>query len=394
MKNYCRVPLRRAGTRWYTSAAALPQDWDLHLPYGHYLRRDSLAAHESIALPDVSYRYAVLCSAQGQILAQSAFQLLSLKPEHLSRDAAPAWQSRLWKIYTKTARPKMLIAGHLFRHDVQTFHYADVLPAYEAYRWYSIALKDLGRECGVQAVLVKEPPQAIVPLFLHHAPEFLLLRNDSSMQMPIDPAWRGIQDYEKALKHKYAQRFRKLRGAISGLEIRELNTDEVRANAAAMFSLYQQVSGSQKVRVGLLNEAFLPELKAHYGDRLRVWGFYEGETLIAFASGWIYEDRFDMFYIGFDYALNAKYQLYFNILFFAVEQAIRFGAPKLVLGRTALEAKARVGCRPEYLNTFLYVTNPLLRSLVHRVMDRFTESGGDWEQRHPFKNAVVQGLAD
>jgi len=172
---------------------------------------------------------------------------------------------------------------------------------------------------------------------------------------------------------------------MAGVEIRELRTAEVHDNAAAIFALYQQVSGTQKVRVGLLNAEFLPGLKSGHGDHLRVWGFYAGDALVAFASAWVHPDRFDMFYIGFDYARNAEFQLYFNILFFAVEQAIRFRAAKLVLGRTALEAKARVGCRPEYLNTFLYVTNPLLRNLVHRLQNRLTESGGDWEQRHPWK---------
>jgi len=194
--SYCRPPLKRSGTKWYSAAAELPADWDLQLPEDHYLRRDSLVLHEGLHLPDVGYRYAALRSAQGQVLARAAFQLLRMQPEHVSRGAAPGWQYRLWNVYSRIAHPKLLVAGHLFRHDVQTFHYSALLPDYEAFRWYSRALKDLGRECGVQAVLVKEPPQDIVPLFLHHAPEFLLLRNDSSMQMAIPCEWQDIQDYE------------------------------------------------------------------------------------------------------------------------------------------------------------------------------------------------------
>ncbi len=391
---YCRAPLRRAGTDWYTAAAGLPEAWDQALPGTHYLRRDSLVLNEQLALPDVSYRYAVLHSAQGQVLALAAFQILNLRPEHLSREAVPAWQYRLWSLYSKAAHPRLLVAGHLFRHDVRTFYYAPLLPDYEAFRWYRQTLADLGRQCGVQAVLVKEPPPAIVPHFLHYAPEFLLLRNDSSMQMEIPAEWQDIGDYEKVLKHKYAQRFRKLRSAIKGIEIRELDAGELRRQADPVFSLYRQVSGSQKVRVGLLSPEFLPGLKDHYGQELRVWGFFDRGEMVAFASAWVYPDRFDMFYIGFDYARNAELQLYFNILFFAVEQAIRLRAPKLILGRTALEAKARVGCRPEYLNTFLYITNPLLRNLAHRQQERFTESGGDWEQRHPWKQTANSRMND
>ncbi len=92
-----------------------------------------------------------------------------------------------------------------------------------------------------------------------------------------------------------------------------------------------------------------------------------------------------MFYIGFDYAENARLQLYFNILFFAVEQAISLRAPQLILGRTALEAKARLGCKPRYLQTFLFIRNPVLRAWVARMQGRFSAGEGEWEDLHPFK---------
>ena len=99
-------------------------------------------------------------------------------------------------------------------------------------------------------------------------------------------------------------------------------------------------------------------------------------------------DSFDMFYIGFDYARNSELQLYFNILFFSIEQAIQFRKPQLILGRTALEAKARVGCLPIYLNTFLHIPNSLLSRIVGGLQNKLGESGSEWEQRHPFKAAA------
>ena len=92
-----------------------------------------------------------------------------------------------------------------------------------------------------------------------------------------------------------------------------------------------------------------------------------------------------MFYIVFDYSRNDSLQLYFNILFFSVEQAIRMGKKKLILGRTALEAKARIGCKPVYLSTFLYIKNPLVRNLMLRAQQSIAANEGEWENRHPFK---------
>jgi hypothetical protein len=318
-------------------------------------------------------------------MARAAFQILTVRPEHLSDTSLPVWQHSAWKLFTLSAHPKLLVGGHLFRHDVTTVHFTEDMASFDAFEWYRGALYTATRQCGVHAVLLKDPPEPLVPHFLHGAPDYLLLRNDSSMQMGVSNVWQTITDYEKSLKHKYAQRFRKVRQSWATLEVKELSAAEVQEAAGAIYALYMQVTEHQSVRMGLLSEAFIPTLKQFYGDRLKVWGIYEDGQMIAFASAWVQADSFDMFYIGFDYTRNQELQLYFNILFFAIEQAILLRKSTLILGRTALEAKARVGCRPVYLNTFLHIRNPVLRSIVARLQGRLGETGSEWEQRHPFK---------
>lgn len=372
---------------WFSSAADLPAEWDSGLPSGHFLRRESLMVHEGTNLNAVQAVY-VLWMDAGLLLGRAAFQVLKVQEEHLRSDELPAWQRQAWTLFRKTLRPNLLVAGHLFRHDVQTVFFHPEVPAFDAFTWYRHVIRQAVQKSHANAVMVKEPPAALVPYFMHHAPEFILIRNDSSMQMEIPESWNSVRDYEKSLKHKYAQRFRKLRQSWSKLEIKELNTEEVRSASKEIYDLYLQVTKNQPVRMGFLSQSFLPELKRFYGDELKVWCVYEKGKMIAFCSGWVHPKCFDMFYIGFDYERNTELQLYFNILFFAIEQAILLRKPRLILGRTALEAKARVGCRPQYLNTFLYIPNPLLRRVVASLQDRFAESGSEWEQRHPFKPAV------
>ncbi|MEO6832687.1 MAG: hypothetical protein ABI378_09455 [Chitinophagaceae bacterium] len=371
-------------TDWYALAKELPSDWDEHLPPGHFLGSISLKVNESTDLPDLSWRYLSL-RVQGKIIAQAAFQILTVKPYHVNPSSMSRVQSLLWRTYTNTFHPKLLVCGQLFRHDVCSFCYSETMSSFEAYTWYRKAIKMLGKVCGVQAVLVKDSPPDLIPHFQHNAANYLLLRNDISMQMTVPESWKSIGDYEKSLKHKYAQRFRKARQAWVALDVREMNAVEVAENSKQIFSLYRQVAEHQSVCLGLLSEAFIPALKAHFKERLKVWGIFEEETLVAFASAWEQYGSLDMFYIGFDYDTNNQYQLYFNILFFAVEQAIFLKKSELILGRTALEAKARVGCRPVYLNTFLHIRNPILRFVVTKLQNQLGESGNEWEQRHPFK---------
>jgi hypothetical protein len=382
---HCRPGIPQARTDWYDGVAGLPADWDDCLPAGHFLRASSLRVHEQSRAPHVAVRYALLRTAEGKA-ARAAFQVLSVRPEHVSSESLSKWQYAAWKIFTTTTHPRLLVGGQLFRHDVETVHFDERVTAYDAFVWYRSALRAATRQCGVQAVLVKDPPEQLVPLFMHNAPDYLLLRNDSSMQLALPPEWQSMHDYEKSLKHKYAQRLRKVRQPWGALDIRELDGAEVQAASSDIYALYLQVTDHQCVRMGLLSEAFIPMLKSYYGDQLKVWGVYEGGRMVAFASAWVESGRFDMFYIGFDYARNSELQLYFNILFFAIEQAIVLRKPLLVLGRTALEAKARVGCRPVYLNSFLHIRNPLLRGIVSALQNKLGESGSEWEQRHPFRH--------
>jgi hypothetical protein len=92
-----------------------------------------------------------------------------------------------------------------------------------------------------------------------------------------------------------------------------------------------------------------------------------------------------MFYIGFDYKRNTELQLYFNILFFGVEQAILEHKPNAIFGRTALDAKARLGCKPRYQSTFAFVRNRWIRMITLRIQNNSQSQEGAWEQRHPLK---------
>ena len=372
----------------FESVAQLPSDWNDHLPEKHFLRTEALLAHEKAELPHIKAIYSGI-RKDGKWLGRASFQIVAIQPEYLNPTTLKSWQRMLWNAFTKNVRPKLLVAGQLFRHDVQSFYWQRNIPPFEAFSFFRDIIDAVAKQCAIQAILVKETPAAFVPYFLHHSPEYLMLRNDSSMKLRLPGDWQTLTDYEKSLKHKYAQRLRKVRLSWAGLEVKELNAEEVRHYATTIYELYDQVTHNQSVRLGMLSQNFLPALKDFYGDKLKVWGIFEAGKMIAFASAWVQDNSFDMFYIGFDYARNTELNLYFNILFFSIEQAILLRKPQLILGRTALEAKARVGCTPEYLHTFLFIKNAVVRRIVARLQQRFTEGGGEWENRHPFKKELI-----
>jgi hypothetical protein len=367
----------------YEQAAALPQEWHDMLPADHFLHPSQLSVTEAAMLPDVSFLY-ILLYEKDKPVAASYFQILQVKEKHLNIASLKPLQKIGWKAFA-FASPKLLVAGHLFRHDVASFYWSENMSMFDVYRLYKLAIDTaLGNSCS-NAVLVKDTPEALVPYFQNYAPKYILLRNDISMEMDIPDTWQSIEDYEKALKHKYAQRFRKIKQAGKDIQVKEFSGQEVKQNKKKLYELYLQVCERQTARIGYLSEDFLPLLKEYYGESLKVWGMFHDEEMVGFFSAWEKAAAFDMFYIGFDYNRNASLQLYFNILFFSIEQAIRLKKPLLILGRTALDAKARLGCKPRYLSTFVYIRSRPIRLAVLAIQNTSQQQEGEWEQRHPLK---------
>lgn len=368
----------------YDHVAALPGGWDALLPAGHPLHSSVLSLYESIQLPDISSYYA-LYGDPAAPLAIACFQLLKVQTGHLNASLLQGIQAVLVPQLLRFGKPSLLVAGNLFRHDIVSFHTQSGLGNMDAFRAYEQMIAAVRAQSCALATLVKDVPQTMVPYFQNYAPKYLQLRHDISMQLQLPPEWQSFDDYAAALKHKYAQKLRKVRNSLDTLRVQELNVHEVAEQSTALYRLYLQVSRHQVFSMGTLNEQFLPALKKFYGDRLKVWAFYEGKEMVAFASAWLHEAAFDMFYIGFDYERNAALNLYFNILYFSIEQAIAWRKPLLILGRTALEAKARLGCTPHFLSTFLYVRSPYLRRFVSGKINNQHQQEGAWEERHPLK---------
>lgn len=360
------------------------------LPEGHFLKRSNLSATQQSKLPHLSYSY-VLVSKDNNPVAAIYFQLLRLQRHHLN-EANLNTVSRIgWRLFTNIIKPRLLIAGHLFRHDVETYYYNSLSP-FEAYKLYNKVINEQLKTNCAYAVLVKDLPDSLVTYFQHYAPQYMLLRNDIMMELSLDTDWKNIGDYEKALKHKYAQRFRKVRNAFTGLQIEEMDIATIEAEKQNIYKLYKQVCDKQTARIGMISEDFIPALKRHTPDKLKVWGIRENGQLIAFFSAWVKDSAFDMFYIGFDYERNTDLMLYFNILFCSIEQAIALRKQKVIFGRTALDAKARLGCKPVYKSTFVLVRNRYIRMATLRLQNNSQSQEGEWEQRHPLKEIRKQHI--
>jgi hypothetical protein len=367
----------------YKTWKEVPQSWKEVLPPTHNLQIADLAAVEYAKIKGLEPLY-VMASRGNEVRALVYVQLLRFTPDFLSTAEVGPLRRGLASVLLGCLPMKLLVLGHLFRHDGQYVHFAESENAsLQLYQHIVESVMALNRH---NAVMFKDLPQMLKGIN-SVVPHLTSFDNDVSMHMHIPAEWHSFEDYKLALKHKYTQRCSKTQKAFSEVIIADMTLQDVQQHSERIHELYMMVAKKQTVSLGLLNEAYFSEFKKAMGDRLHMQGMYYKDELIAFTSATVAHGVYDMNYIGFDYAHNQKLQLYFNILFNCVDNAIKYRAHNLVLGRTALEAKAIVGCKAQEQYGYYRINNSVLRAVANRLSsDSVEQQGEQWKDRHPFKS--------
>jgi hypothetical protein len=89
------------------------------------------------------------------------------------------------------------------------------------------------------------------------------------------------------------------------------------------------------------------------------------------------------YYVGLDYAVNARVPLYLRLLQCLVEDAIELGCEELSFGRTAAEPKASLGASACASHVWLRHRMPAVNALVREVFTRVQPDAAPLRQ--PFK---------
>jgi len=373
----------------YHTLEDLPATWDETLDDENALHSSKISVTELAAIPDIKNYYVQGFCPNNTLVFQAYAQQLQV---HSGQFNLKGNKVKQWFIRTSIdiVKPKLLVAGNLFRHDVQMLYFHKrAISTLDRSRIVEQAIDYMMNYTKSQGVFIKDIPKRIAKYFLTKK-EYQRMDNDIAMHLDIPESWKSFEDYQNELKRKYRNRAKSTRKSFADVKIRTLSIDEIQSYKGEMHDLYKQVTNNQVVSMGELSEDFIAELKKSLGAKYQVTGFFieenTSEKMIAFSSAIIHDGVHDMNYIGFDYTINQKYSLYFNMLFHCVECAIANNCNKLFLGRTALEAKAIVGCEPDYLYTFYKLKSRFINEIVKNITRRFeTRLGEGWENRHPFK---------
>lgn len=283
-----------------------------------------------------------------------------------------------------------LVCGNIFKSNQAGYELLpEILPA-EVFQALINFLENSQNEYPFVGLLLKDCSAEVA--------EFrglLPYKKDLTMQLPLESKWLSIDDYVADLDKKYRNRYKKITKNFIGLAFQELSIDEIEQYSERIYDLYVGVTKKQDFKIGELKKSYFLEKKRLINQKFKVYGVFKDGKMIAFSSH-IFENtrQMEIHYIGFDYEYNESYNLYFNILFHGLAQAISHRISVLELGRTAEVAKASLGAKPHYKINYLYFRKNRYQ-LSFKLGSKILKNNWEIELRNPFKdNTKVATLAD
>ncbi len=173
----------------------------------------------------------------------------------------------------------------------------------------------------------------------------------------FEPRFPDFQSYSKALKSHYRYDIKRSEKKFQrgGFSVRRLmDQEEIRAvYTPELHELYLAIVAKSETKLELLPLMFFHELTRRLPEQLSLTLVYKDDRVVGLA--WqIYSDNFCHFlFLGLNDELNNSGDVYFNMVFASLDNALKANVPKIQVGQKADTFKARLGCFQEDL--FIYV---------------------------------------
>lgn len=364
---------------------------------GVFLSIPYLKALEQAGIPGLTFRFALL-KIDGEPVAAYCFQLVDLSFDGiggilnlenyggLSSSIAGTVNNMLFK-NSENSKPMLLVCGSLLSSGEYGIVAQDDVSTLKAFNKYlqirDTIVSDLPG-FRVVAEMVKDFYEHNNALFFWNASKIgFPLRTDPEMILEINPDWKVFDDYLASLSSKYRVRANAVRKSAATLTERRLSLQEMEKAKTEMERLFAAVRDKAPIQVLKPEMDYLISLKKSLGDHFIVTGFFKDEKMVAFRTVIVGDIQLEAHFIGIDYEFNRELDLYQNILYGLISDAISVKARRVMYGRTALEIKSTVGATPYKLACYMRFHNKLLNTVVKTVVSGLGPK--DWTPRSPFK---------
>jgi len=239
-------------------------------------------------------------------------------------------------------------------------------------------IKDLAAKLNAPLIIFKDFPQSKTALL-----DVLLRQKFSKAKsfpsVLVDLNFKSFHDYSKSLGRSSRKNLnKKLRQAYARGNIEVRIAEDVKQEIEQVIKLYENTYHSGSTKFERLTKKFFLQVASDLRPHTRFFLYYIDGRLAAFNLCFVYKDLFIDKFIGFDYDICKRYNLYFvswayNVKW-CIENHLRYYHP----GQTDYELKLRLGGRLIPLFAYLkhrnYFFNLLLKLLIALLKpDNFDE---------------------
>lgn len=384
-----------------------PVAWDHCAGQGSFfLSRAYLAMLEAVAPDNVEPRYALIyrdeepiaavymqiVSITGdRIIRKKAVEQKALPAKNplaqLQRLLAPASQS-----VSQVLRERVLVCGNLFTFGQHAFAVAPGVRMDDIWAPLAEVLYRVRRQERLSGqtdfTMIKDitsQEQSGIRVLSHL--DYVAAETEPNMLLDLRPEWKTYDDYLGSLASKYRSAVKQ--SVYKPLDeagcVVETITDPA-DYAERIHELYLAVHEKAALRMVTVPQAYFAGMAAVAGERFRCTVIRQGERILSFITTVKDGDTVIAYHIGFDRAAAEALPLYLRMLHAAIADGIALGGKRISFGRTALEPKAGLGCKPEPMYSWLKQRSPVLTMVIRNLLA--VAPVAEPPERNPFKKSA------
>ncbi|MFN8287948.1 MAG: peptidogalycan biosysnthesis protein [Chitinophagales bacterium] len=371
-----------------------PLQWNRHVPESNYLMQyDYLAMIEKCSAGDIGFRY-VMVKHNAETIGVLYFQVVMFKGAQLMNyfPENAGWVLRNLKGVTErflnSINMPMLVSGNVFMTGENGFYFSQRIDKPTRARLLRKAARNILQQTpSIKATLISdlyEPKTEFDRDFKLLGYNEITVESDMTLQ--VKPEWKSFEDYLNAMSSKYRVRAKKVYALChdNGVEMRELNAEEIAAHQPRIFELYNKVMANADFKLATLPNDYFYQQKLQLPQHYHLFAYFKDGLMIGFISAFHIGKRIEVHYTGMDHVVCKPIHLYQHMMYDMVGYAVEHKADRLHFGRTAPEIKSTIGAEPQPMYGYLKHRNAAFNFLIMRPYTARLKPKA-YQIRSPFK---------
>ena len=304
----------------------------------------------------MKFWYVIVRDACARPIACACLTELTLDPLVLAAGLFKKLGSHFRRVFPQLLSFKILMCGLPVSTGDSALRFAPGAEPWLALRTLDGVLQTLARRSGASFLLFKEFEDSDRNRMAGLV-DLGYTRAESLPMNSFDFNFTDFEHYLSSLKAHYRQDIRRSQAKLerAGCAIHRLRGGAFLEQfyTADLHRLYLAVLDRAANKLEVLPREFFLALTRQFRESISFTYISRGSEVVAFNWAFQNEHSYRLLFCGLDYELNAEAELYFNLMYAELDNALKAHVTHIHIGQTADAFKSRLGCSQTPL--WLYV---------------------------------------